>query len=290
MIKKDDGFTIIEIMIVIAILTILFTVVVFDFVLTQKRTDLNNGVQEFVTTLKFAQSRAISSDTNSQYGVYLNTAVSPNQYVVFKGLDYASRDTSYDQNYFLPANIEFYAISLGGGSEVVFNKLTGSTVQQGSVSLRDRIDVTQNKTIYVSNSGTIDFNQTAVASDSNRVKDSRHVHFDYLRTIDTATENVVLTFDSTLVQVIPINAYLAGNEFSWEGTVNTAGSDQTVKIHAHRLNNTDTQFSITRDRRLNDRTLVVTISGDSSGDLASYSADGAIVNHTSIYASNFVWQ
>ena len=50
MIKKDDGFTIIEIMIVIAILTILFTVVVFDFVLTQKRTDLNNGVQEFVTT------------------------------------------------------------------------------------------------------------------------------------------------------------------------------------------------------------------------------------------------
>ncbi len=278
MIKKNDGFTVLELMIVIVVLLVLAAILIPNFPLIQQRTELNNGVQEFVGVLKSAQNRALASDANSQYGVYIDTSVSPHKYVLFKGASYAVREQAYDQNYFLSNNVEFYAISLGGGNEIFFNKLTGSSQQSGSVSLRSKIDNSQNKTVYIANSGVIGFVAPSSASDEARIKDSRHVHFDYSRIINTSTENIVLTFDGTIVKVIPVNAYLAGGEFNWEGTVNTASSDQTVRVHTHRLNNPDTQFSVTRDKRFNDKTFKITISGDSFGSLIEYSADGATVN------------
>ncbi len=287
---KEEGFTIIEIVIVLAILIVLAAIIIPNFFLIQQRTDLNNGAQEFVGVLKSAQNRALASDSSSQYGVYINTGVTPNKYVLFKGASYAGRDALQDQNYFLPKNVEFYSISLGGGSEIVFNKLTSASAQSGSVSLRNKTDTSQNKTVYIANSGVISFTAPSAFSDANRVKDSRHVHFDYSRTIDTATENVVLTFDNSVTKIIPINGYLSGGNLDWSGTVNVGGQNQVVQVKTHRLNNPDTQFSIRRDARYNNKILKITISGDNSGYLAEYSADGTIITHTSIYASNFIWQ
>lgn len=287
---SNKGFTVVEIILVLSIVSIVAAILIANFAFFQKRTELDNGTQEFVGILKSAQNKTVASDSGSQYGVYVNPLASPNQYTLFKGASYASRDTSYDRNYFLPNNVEFYAISLGGGSEVVFNKLTGATGQPGSVSLRDKTDAAQNKTVYISNSGVIDFNQAAPASDANRIKDSRHVHVDYSRTIDVTSEIITLTFNGTTTQVIPISSYLVGSELKWEGTINVGGTNQVIKVNTHMINNPGTQFSIHRDRRFNDKTLVITISGDNSGSLANYSADGLTTTHTSIYVSNFNWQ
>ena len=54
------------------------------FYSTKKKSDLDNGTQEFVSALKLAQNRTLSSENNSQYGVYLDVLPDPNQYILFK--------------------------------------------------------------------------------------------------------------------------------------------------------------------------------------------------------------
>lgn len=288
--KINAGFTLFEIIIVIAILAILGAIVVFDFVSFKKTSDLNNNVQEFVSILRLAQNKTLSSENYSQYGVYIDTGVSPNQYILFKGIDYGSRPTSFDQVYSLQDNLEFYNISLGGGNKIVFDRLTGNSENFGTVSIRSKItpdDTSSQKTIYIASSGAVGFEPPATILDTDRVKDSRHIHVGYSRTIDTANENIVLIFNDSEAHAISISSYLSGDEFEWQGTVNVDGADQFIEIKTHKLNDPDTLFSIHRDRRYNNKSLKITISGDSSGNLAQYSADGLTTSHSSIYVSSF---
>src|SRR3989338_1237256 len=284
------GFTVIEIILVLVILLVLVTISIPNFVFFLESANLDNNTEEFVGILRTAQNKTLASESNSKYGIYLDTSVLPNKYILFKGNSYALRDSLYDMAYLLNINVEFFSVNLGGGSEIVFDKLTGLSQQSGNISLRLKTDASQIKTIYISSSGSISFIQTANSSDENRLKDSRHTHFDYIRIIDTVNESITLTFDGSAIQVIPISSYLVGDELVWEGTVDVGGIEQSVKVKTHRLNNLDTQFSIQRDRRVNDKTLVITISGDSSGNLISYSADGLTTANSSIYVSNLAWQ
>ena len=88
------------------------------------------------------------------------------------------------------------------------------------------------------------------------------MHFDYSRAIDTAKEIITLTFDNTVTQTIPISSNLVAGQILWQGTVNVGGTDQIVRVHTHSLNNPTSQFSIHRDRRLNTKSLKITISLD----------------------------
>ena len=286
-----NGFTLIEILVVIVLLAIIVTMTLADFYLLKKRTDLSNDIQEIGATIKLAQSRTRASENNSQHGVYFDSANS--KYVLYKGATYAARDVSADRVSFLSSTVNFNAISLGGGSEVTFEKLTGIATQclsSCTVVLQLTSDASQIKTIYVSSYGIISYGALS-PSDSNRVKDSRHIQFDYSRVIATSSENLVLNFNNgELVQSFPLGSYASSGQIDLQDTVTVGGVDQVFEIHTHRLNSPDTQFSIHRDRRFNTVPLTITLSGDSSGNLIQYSADGATITNSSIYVSNLVWQ
>lgn len=288
--KHNTGFTLFEVIIVIAILSLLAVIPVANFVLLQKRTELNNSIQELAGVISLAQNKTLASESNSQFGVYLDTTVSPNRYILFQGATYGTRNTSADNVYLLKSSMEFYEISLGGGNEIDFNRLTGEPEQFGSISIRVKTDTSQNKIVYISNSGAVSFSEQPVLSDENRVKDTRHLTFDYSRYIDVNNESVILTFDGSVTKQILISQYLMAGELDWEGSVDVNGASQKIHIHTNRLNNTDTQFSVLRDRRYNDKSLVITISGDGSGNLAQYSADGLTTGFLSTYVSNFYFQ
>jgi hypothetical protein len=256
-----------------------------------KITDVNNVIQEFANILRLAQNKTLSSENSSQYGVYLDNVASPNKYTLFKGESYALRDVSADQIYSLPESAEFFEINLGGSNEVVFIKLTGQISQPGDVSIRLKSDTSQVKSIYLDNSGAISFASSSSPSDVSRIKDSRHLHFDYSRNINTASENITLNFNNgSVVQTFPISDHIADGQIKWSGTFSVNGSDQTIEISTHKLNSPETQFSIKRDRRLNDKAVKITISNDSSGYLVNYSADGLTTDFTSLYVSNLNWQ
>lgn len=287
--NSGRGFTLLEIVIVIFILGSLAAVSLPAINTLALSTDLDSGMRQFTTALKLAQSKTVSSETDSQYGVYMDTGVFPNKFVIYKGATYAGRDASYDQHFWLPKTVEFSGISLGGGSEVVFEKLTGYALQSGSIAVRMISNTAKLKTVYISGSGV--FSEVAPGSITDtRAKDSRHVHVDYSRVIDTNTESITLLFDGTVSQVIPLVSNMSNGQIEWTGTVTAGGSPQTVRVHTHRLNSADTQFSIHRDGSLNNKTLRITISGDATGNVLLYSADGQTTSASSFYASNLIWQ
>lgn len=295
--KAETGFTLLEIVIVAAILIIFASIVIPNFGPIKEQLDIDNSAKEIAAVLKLAQSRTLALENNSQYGVYFNATTLPNQYILFKGESYEERDTSADQFYFLPERTEFSEINLvresdgNSANETVFSRLTGASQESGSISVALKTDETKNGTVYITTAGAIGFNPPSTPDDTNRIKDSRHIQFDYNRLIDAINENIILDFENgAATEIIPISQNLASGELYWQGTVNVNGTDQTIHIYTNRLNNPDTQFNIKRDRRYNTAGLKITISGDSSGYLADYSADGLTTNFLSIYVNNFSWQ
>lgn len=289
-ITNSRGFALIELLVVVIILVVLMAITIPSMISFQKTPQLNNSFEEVVNALRVAQNKTISSEENSQYGVYFNTATVPHQYILFKGASYALRDSAYDQVKSISNLSEFYDINTGGGNQIVFDKLTGFTANFGNVSLRLKEDTSQTKIIYIDNSGIISAAPLSVPPDDARTKDSRHIDFDYNRVIDTGTENMVLTFNGNVIQTIPMAQYTASGKFDWEGTFNVTGTDQVVRVHTLRLNSPDTQFSVFRDRRFNDKSLTVKLSGDVTGTLVEYSADGLTTDFHSIYVNNLAWQ
>jgi prepilin-type N-terminal cleavage/methylation domain-containing protein len=287
MLKKNNlGFTIFELVIVIAILSIISSIVVSDFIAYKKNSDLNNNTQEFISALKSAQNKTISSDDYKTFGVYLNTSVSPNQYVLFKGVDYTVRETIFDQVYSLDSSMEFYNVNFGGGNEIVFSKVSGEAEKFGSASIRFKNDTNKNKTIYVTNFGVVSLSQPAEDFGEDRITDARHVQFNYTRVIDLLTENLTLTFDGNQSYNIPMSSNLNDGEFYWDDIINISGADQKWEIKTIGINSSNVLFDIYRDAG-NNKGLTITISGDSSGYLAQYPANGSTANFLSIYVTDF---
>ena len=271
--KSGAGFTLVEVAVSMAIIAILVAVGIVGFVSLQKKSDVANAAEEIANVLKLARSKTVSFELNSRYGVYFDSASSPGSYTLFKGNDYSSREILADKVYFLPDAVEFSSIDFQGGNELVFNRLSGSADNWGYVSVRLKNDVSEQKSVYLSNLGVVGFDPPPSADDTARLKDSRHAHVTYLRLIDTGSEYIVLTSEGNPVSQIAINPNLIGGQFEWEGTVVAGGQDQTIKIHTHWLNDpvNDTQFSVHRDKRFNNAPLEISLSGDATGNIIEYS-------------------
>ena len=279
-------------MIVLAVLVIIFTILAGAFISFQKRSDLNYNVEKVINTIRVAQNKTLASEGSARYGVYFDNISVPNKYTLFKGPDFASRDAFCDQVYNISEKVEIYNINLEGSSEIVFERLTGNSGVSGDFSLKlkkEPWEEAESQTIYIEESGQVSVFSPVSPSDGNRIKDSRHVHFDYARVVDINTENLVLDF-GTKTENISIAENTDGSQIYWEGEIEVSGDLQKLKIHTHILNNPHTQFSVHRDRRYNNKPLSVSLSGDISGPLVEYLADGSAVSSTSIYVSNIDWQ
>ena len=284
----QKGFTLVELLIVIGILIILTAVAVPSLRYFQKGSDLNNSAEEIINILRLAQNKTLVSERASQYGVYFDNLSIPHQYILFKGPSFDLRDDSFDEIHELSKSVEIYEINLldealDETNEIVFERLTGETSQSGNVSLILTTNLGKTKTIYIESSGLVSFTVPSTPT-GGRVTDSRHVHFDYSRVIDTVAESLTLSFEGGMVtETIVIADNIKDGQIYWEGEVNVGGEIQEIKIHTHRLNNPDTQFCIHRDRRDNNKSLTITISGDGTGSLISYTAEGQESRGTSIY-------
>jgi len=284
--QKREGFTLIEILVVVGIMSLFLTMSMFQLRSFQQGSHLQNTTQETAAALRLAQSRTLASQDNSQYGVYFDITTTPHQYTLFQGSSYATRDIAKDEVTLINKEIEISAIDLEGGNEVVFLRLSGQASVEGSVTFRQTEDPTRTATVTVLASGVIEEDSAVVPSDTSRVKDSRHVHVSYQgRDIVTSTESVGLVFpDTTFSFAIADN--MSGGQIFWEGDVESEGETQHLKIHTHILNDPvqGTRFSLHRDRSKNTKSVTIELSGDITGNLISYDAGGATTQGTSIYA------
>lgn len=284
----------VELLISIFILVILFSMAVSFIHLFQQDASLVYSVEGVFNALKLAQSKSQASAVASRWGVYFSTSTSDHKYIIFKGLSYAARDSAYDEEHRLMSGVVFSEINLGGNQEVVFHPLTGLLEHSGSLTLSVTKNNPQQRTLYLSGYLTT-LEAQGIPPDIGLIKDSRHVHLDYSRAIDTANESVVLTFEGGTIRTIKIGDFLAGGQFSWEGIVDVAGQKQTLLIHTHRLNNPDTQFCLHRERSQNGKGLAIDIDGDAnypafSPTLIYYDGQGTTTQGSSAFVSAPVWQ
>ncbi len=271
------GFTLIEMSIIIGILIVLVSISASALLLFNKESDLSSNAEEIISALRQAQNKSLASEGPSRYGVYFNSTSSPNQYILFKGLDYVSRDPSFDDINDLPDNIEIYEIDLDGGNEVVFERITGIANQVGKVSLRLKSNPAKTKSIYIENSGRAGLIILSIPTNS-RIEDSRHVHFDLGWSIQGATSLKFNFVNASQIETIDMADYFNADktEFDWEGVFIVSGVDQVFRVHTHSLDAFNTLLCIHRDRNNSQNTEEVIISiidGGFDKNIAHYLAD-----------------
>lgn len=280
-----QGFTIIEFLIVLGILTIIITLSYSSFSSLVERGDLNSSVNNIFSAINLAKNKTVASEQAKQYGVYFNENA-PDSFVVFRGASYASRETSFDEIHFLLKNIEFSSINfLGTGNEVVFNRLNGSTNNSGMVILHSS-KTNDTKTIYVYPSGEPSFSPETV-SGIGRISDSRHVHFDLGWNISGST---ILKFDFSgagQIRQVNIADYFSIDDLNWEGEFVINNVVQKFKVHTHQLTPT-TQLCIHRDRdenKDNEEVYIYIIQGGIEKQIAHYDHNSS----ATVYKGNYVW-
>ncbi|MBZ9572044.1 hypothetical protein KJA15_01745 [Patescibacteria group bacterium] len=275
--KNNFGVTLVELLVIIGIIIILTLIATPSLRFFQRESDLNNSTEEIINTLRLAQNKTLASEEASQYGVYFDNTTSSHQYTLFKGTDFASRDSSFDEIHKLPKTVEIYEINLGGENEVVFIRVTGETGQSGNISLRLKTDITKAKAIYIESSGQVGLTASSVPPNG-RIRDSRHVHFDLGWSIQNSTNLKFYFPNAPQTEIIGMADYFNADktEFDWEGIFSVGGNDQVFQVHTHSLDAFNTLLCIHRDRnngKNNQEVIIYIVDGGIDKDITHYLAD-----------------
>lgn len=110
--------------------------------------------EDALSLLDEAKNNTLSAKDNYAYGVHFESA----KMVLFRGMTYSSSDTT-NKKVDVDNAVQIYSINLaGGGSEVLFQRLTGKTSQNGTVMIRLKSDNSKTKTIMIAESGVVSSN------------------------------------------------------------------------------------------------------------------------------------
>lgn len=146
---QKKGFTALEILMVISIMMILVAIIISPFSAFRNSKVLDTASEETLALLSEARGNTLSAKDGYQYGVHFDAA----QVVLYRGATYSSSDVN-NKSVALDSALEVSSIILaGGGTEVLFDKLTGKTSQSGSVIIRVKSDVAKSRTITIVGTG-----------------------------------------------------------------------------------------------------------------------------------------
>lgn len=263
------GFTLIEILLVIFVMTALLVLGFINYRDFEKMVALSSSASQIISTLHLANERTVSSSGNSAHGVRFASST----YTLFASSTYDVADPK-NEVFNLPLGIEISGLNIGG-SDVIFNKLTGATTNFGTIVLRIASKPSETKTVKILPSGRAGFEGTVTPIDS-RLKDARHTHFNLGWSLQGKTD-LILTFHNPpladIVNIIPMAVYFNSGQtaFDWKGTTVVGGANQVIRVHTHFLDAFNTILSIHRDGRITDKALDIKVD---TKDIVSYTSVG----------------
>ena len=154
-IKKMNcgGFTLIEVLVVIAISTILTAVSIAGLREFSNKSGHKTAAHTVLGALEEAHARTLSSEGDIAYGVHFET----NMVVVFEGTSYTAGDPDNDEHP-LPSRTSITNISIGGGSEIYFERLSGDASPSGTITVALTSNPATSKTITIYSSGLSEIN------------------------------------------------------------------------------------------------------------------------------------
>ena len=149
--NKKAGFTMLELTVVLAIIVLLAFLAISAFGRFRANALLDQTGAEIVTALSEARGKTLASKSADVYGVHFETA----KVVRFKGASYSAIDANNEEFIFDP-RVHIIDISIEGGDEVIFERLTGATTNKGTVTIEIVGDNTRRATTTVLSSGIIE--------------------------------------------------------------------------------------------------------------------------------------
>lgn len=152
---NNRGFSLIELLLIMAILAILSSGAAIWFFGYQRQVEVNSVSKMIVDTLRDAQSRSISGKDFAKWGVYFDAM--GNRFILFRddGTGYSGAAVK-EENY-LSSFVKIGNVSLaGGGNEIIFNNPGGGTAQYGTVRIEQSNDSASFKNVIVTSLGKID--------------------------------------------------------------------------------------------------------------------------------------
>ena len=142
-IRFAQAFTLLEILIVVAIAGIIALIAFGAFTSFNRTAAVNSAVQIAISALEEARTKTLASQNQSVYGVHFDTE----SVTVFVGNTYDPFSPDNRVRTF-PTPVTVTNISLnGGGSDVVFKRLSGVTDQFGSIDLSSASSMVRTVTI-----------------------------------------------------------------------------------------------------------------------------------------------
>lgn len=263
--EKQKGFTLVEVLLVIAIMSIIVTVSLSSWQSFSDSTNLGNTAKMIETKIKLAKSYSLSALNDVNYGVHLEVG----SVTIFPAdAAYVLNDPD-NQVFALTDGVEIYD---GVGNDIIFSRLTGITANPGNIGIRIINRPSKTKTITINSqgqTGTDTFGVSAVPAIvegrdniGNNIN-TRHIHFTLVWSIkefDILRLNWTGTgVTSPLTKNITMSGYFNADKssFDWQGTETVDNIAQTLRIHTLSLDSTTTLLCIIRDRMKNNESLII---------------------------------
>ncbi len=148
------GFTLVELLIVISIAGIISLLTMGVFSKMADREALDKQTAIVLSLLNDARASTLSAKNAQSFGVHFES----NRAVLYVGPTYSAGATT-NKSEIMSGRVSISNISLsGGGSNVLFDRLTGATSQTGTVTLSLVASPAQTKTITINGTGLVSSN------------------------------------------------------------------------------------------------------------------------------------
>jgi type II secretory pathway pseudopilin PulG len=155
--QNNKGLTLIGMVLVVVIMLILAAVAMTSLSKFRNEQDIKNTVEDVVTLLNTARNNTLSSLNATNYGVHFENT----RAVLFTGNTFVNSDPNNVVST-LPTSVEIPVsggINLsGGGSDIVFTRLTGDTSNYGTIVIRLTSTTSRTTTVTISKTGIVSTN------------------------------------------------------------------------------------------------------------------------------------
>lgn len=157
MFMNRKGFTVIELLLVLFIVGLLVSMSWAAYIGWQKQVQVINATAELKSTLLRAQQLAVSASGADNWGVQLVS----DGYILFRGSTYNASDPSNLAREFNGVEITNFDSSLTDGiggysSSVIFQKLSGQTINIGNITLVAQNSPSVSRQIIIKSSGKVE--------------------------------------------------------------------------------------------------------------------------------------
>lgn len=145
----QKGITLLEVIIVIAIVGILVAIVSPQFSKMKNSQIIKNASSDIVSSLNKAQSQTRASLDSFSYGVHFQS----DKIIIFKGINFSANDANNQNiNIISPATISNITLT-NGATSIYFNRLTGLPSGTGMITVSISSDASLTKIITISATG-----------------------------------------------------------------------------------------------------------------------------------------